>query len=473
MPDAPIIGFVTNVAITSATVAFTPGYNGGSAVYFYTAYIFGDYTNLPVGTSTDADSTSVNVSGLIPGTTYQFIVVATNGVGNSEPSAPSNAITTFESDGTMVFFTDNTSVMVHDTIIDGQKIAYEKRKSVAEILSVSISYKVTQIKGFANATNLISLELDGATGTRGLIRESALETIGDRAFLGCIMLDTINIPRNVKYIGQSAFQGCTRLINILWTDPAGLETLGSHAFDTQITSPGTVRYYKTQGPFSLPSALNPKNHLSVYSSKYTVLFNPNPVCFNKGTEILCLNKVGEEEYILVENLKKGDLVKSYKHGYRKIDLILNNTMTNTPSNWRACMYKMRKTETNGLTKDLIVTGGHAVLVDDLGELKDANDAGFGHNTPRIDGKHLLLSSVSKDFEKLENTNVYAWYHFTLECEDDDDRRFGVWANGILTETPSKNQLIRRRRFPRSQPGGHASLAPQRKQQRRPHFSQHR
>jgi len=105
------------------------------------------------------------------------------------------------------------------------------------------------------------------------------------------------------------------------------------------------------------------------------------------------------------------------------------------------MYKMVKTVSNGLTKDLIVTGGHSILVDDLGELKEINDQMFGGNTPKIDGKYLLLSSVSPDFSKLENHYIYTWYHFTLENDGDDDRRFGVWANGILTETPSKNQLI--------------------------------
>ena len=46
-----------------------------------------------------------------------------------------------------------------------------------------------------------------------------------------------------------------------------------------------------------------------------------PICFNQGTKILCCNKNLKEEYISIENLKKGDLVKTYKHGYKKIDLI--------------------------------------------------------------------------------------------------------------------------------------------------------
>jgi hypothetical protein len=100
---------------------------------------------------------------------------------------------------------------------------------------------------------------------------------------------------------------------------------------------------------------------------------------------------------------------------------------------------MEKTEENGLIEDLIVTGGHAMLVDDLAEYKEENDKILGTNH-LIDDKYLLLCSVSNNFKKIENTNVYTYYHFILENNGNDDERFGVWANGILTETPSKNQF---------------------------------
>jgi hypothetical protein len=165
----------------------------------------------------------------------------------------------------------------------------------------------------------------------------------------------------------------------------------------------------------------------------------DPTCFNEGTKILCLNKNFEEEYIPIENLRKGDLVKSYKHGYRKIDLIGKNIMINNPEKFNECMYKMEKTEENGLIEDLIVTGGHSILVDDLGNFKEENDKIFGR-TIMIDDKYLLLSAVSNDFKKLENTDLYTYYHFILENNGNNDERFGVWANGILTETSSKKQF---------------------------------
>ena len=156
----------------------------------------------------------------------------------------------------------------------------------------------------------------------------------------------------------------------------------------------------------------------------------DPSCFNEGTKILCLNKNLDEEYILIENLRKGDLVKTYKHGYRKIDLIGKNPMINNPEKINECMYKMEKTE---------ITGGHSILVDDLNDCKEENDKIFGI-TPMIDDKYLLLSAVSKEFIKMEKTELYTYYHFILENNENDDERFGVWANGILTETPSKTQF---------------------------------
>jgi len=164
------------------------------------------------------------------------------------------------------------------------------------------------------------------------------------------------------------------------------------------------------------------------------------LCFNEGTKILCLNKDLEEEYIAIENLKKGDFVKSYKHGFRRIEMIGKNEMRNNPEKWGECMYKMEKNEEKEVFEELIVTGGHSILVDDLGEHKQMNDSRFGI-TPKIDDKYLLLSSVSTDFVKMDNYEKYTYYHFILENNGNDEERYGVWANGVLTETPSKSYFM--------------------------------
>jgi hypothetical protein len=57
--------------------------------------------------------------------------------------------------------------------------------------------------------------------------------------------------------------------------------------------------------------------------------------------------------------------------------------------------------------------------------------------PKIDNKYLLLAGISKEFEKVEDIEGFHYYHFILENNMDVNERFGVWANGILTELPSK------------------------------------
>lgn len=168
----------------------------------------------------------------------------------------------------------------------------------------------------------------------------------------------------------------------------------------------------------------------------------DPSCFNEGTKILYLNKKLAEEYILIENLRIGDLVKTYKHGYKKVELIGKNPMINNKDKFTHCMYKMEKTDENGLIEDLIVTGGHCILVDNLGNYEEETNKIFG-NTPMIEDKYLLLVGISNDFKQIEDSCIYTYYHFIVENDvnNDENMRFSVWANGVLTETPSKNQFM--------------------------------
>jgi Subtilase family/Fibronectin type III domain len=89
VPDAPTIGVAT-AGSAQATVTFSaPVSNGGSAITSYSA------TSLPdgkVGTCS-APCGSVVVTGLQNGTPYTFTVTASNKVGNSLPSTPSNVVT--------------------------------------------------------------------------------------------------------------------------------------------------------------------------------------------------------------------------------------------------------------------------------------------------------------------------------------------------------------------------------------------
>jgi len=169
----------------------------------------------------------------------------------------------------------------------------------------------------------------------------------------------------------------------------------------------------------------------------------SPLCFNQGSKILYLNKKMKDTYIAIENLKKGDFVKTFKHGYRKISKIIKGSFRNNPNNWNMCMYKMAKTESNGLLEDLIVTGGHSILVDNITKEQQAKYDEMGltdFSKITIDGKRLLLACVSEQFTPMPDNDMYTYYHLLLENNNDEEERFGIWANGILTETPNEKAL---------------------------------
>ena len=88
IPVVPTIGTATSISPTSATVAFTPGDNGGAPVTAYTA------TSSPGGITGSSTGSPITVSGLSENTSYTFTVTATNSVGTTAASSASNSITT-------------------------------------------------------------------------------------------------------------------------------------------------------------------------------------------------------------------------------------------------------------------------------------------------------------------------------------------------------------------------------------------
>jgi hypothetical protein len=222
----------------------------------------------------------------------------------------------------------------------------------------------------------------------------------------------------------------------------------STAVDTEYGASGWLIYYDNATSTTLFQYKNASNTwVSVPSSATTfsiteVLDNSpqnNVPCFNQGTKILCL--VNEkEENVEVENLKKGDMVKTYLHGYKKIKQIGVNRFVNEPSTYRKCMYVMKKEKNAELLEDLIVTGDHSILVDRVSGQERMEMRRRWAREERIGPKKLVMSSVSKEFEKREDTNEYTYYHFCVEDEEKQNMKFGVWSNGVLSEIPSAQQF---------------------------------
>jgi hypothetical protein len=87
-PAAPIVGTAVATGATTATLQFTPQYDGGSPITSY------DVVSVPAdGTGTGLTS-PITITSLTTGTDYVFVITATNAEGTSVPSDPSNSVTT-------------------------------------------------------------------------------------------------------------------------------------------------------------------------------------------------------------------------------------------------------------------------------------------------------------------------------------------------------------------------------------------
>jgi hypothetical protein len=90
VPDAPT-GASAQGGDSQATITFTPpDSDGGDEILYYTV------TSSPGGLTASSGVPSITIGGLTNGVAYTFTVSATNGVGTSLESSPSNAVTPAE-----------------------------------------------------------------------------------------------------------------------------------------------------------------------------------------------------------------------------------------------------------------------------------------------------------------------------------------------------------------------------------------
>ena len=163
---------------------------------------------------------------------------------------------------------------------------------------------------------------------------------------------------------------------------------------------------------------------------------PSPAsCFNSDTVICCLIN-GQEVNVPITEMKTGMLVKSYKYGYRRVKLIGKNDMINDITKPENCMYvkykEAERPEMSRMTNDLTVTGAHYMLLDNQ----------VGKLNYKLDGKFMVQACFLPDFHQVNNNETYTYYHLILENDGDKNKRYGIYANGLLTETPTEEQFLK-------------------------------
>lgn len=166
----------------------------------------------------------------------------------------------------------------------------------------------------------------------------------------------------------------------------------------------------------------------------------NPPCFGENTQILC--KVGEEEkYVLITDLKKESLVKTLHSGFVAIDMIGKSKIDNLGTNERVKhrLYNLSMDKYPELTQDLILTGCHSILTDELTDEQRAKTVELMEHIYVTDGKYRLLTCLDDRAVPLVDEREFAIYHIALENEDYYGN-YGVYANGLLVETCSQRYM---------------------------------
>jgi surface protein len=194
-------------------------------------------------------------------------------------------------------------------------------------------------------------------------------------------------------------------------------------------------YYSASGVDSYNTLVN--------SYGWTINANraPPPICFLEGSTLLSFIN-GKEEYVPIENIRNGTLVKTYLHGYVPVHIIGHSKIYNSGDKLRGKnrLYRLTKDSYPDLTDDLIITGCHSLLVDKLSEKQKSDIIDELGRLMITDGKYRLMAIYDERAETYEDEGLFNIWHLALE-HDDERMNYGVYANGgLLVETTSQRML---------------------------------
>ena len=249
------------------------------------------------------------------------------------------------------------------------------------------------------------ISIDDSTGRYGQLYGKTI--VGSSNF----SIDPTSVINGLTTVGQSKVYN--NISNgFTFSNTSGSQTVGDKSYNWNITS----------------------NNLTI-----TLM---GIICYNKDTTVL--TKIHDiEQYIKIQDLMPGNLIKTYKHGFKPLKYLLNTSVM-TLDNELNSMYVIKKDSTNNLNSDLIVSGGHYVLVDDIDKSIIEKRPKFYKNTIKIDDKKCMLVCDSKEAQRLEENKLYEIYHIILEGENE---RYGIYVNGgFLSESTSEKVLRKFKNF---------------------------
>jgi hypothetical protein len=168
---------------------------------------------------------------------------------------------------------------------------------------------------------------------------------------------------------------------------------------------------------------------------------PGPPCFKEDTKILVL-KNSSEQFVPVQELRRGDLVKTLCNGFVPIHLIGKKDIVHTSDGPREKnkLYKCTQENYPEVVEDLVITGCHSILVDEFVNDKQREDTmdvlGKIYVT---DSKYRLPTCLDERASIYEKDGTFTIYHIALDNESYYSN-YGIFANGLLVESCSIRYL---------------------------------
>ncbi len=377
-------------------------YQNTNVFNLYDVYVIGPSTIPP----TDAGSPLVSVAFGNTVTSLGDNCFSTNYTSLTTVTFESGSVINSFGNNCFLDCTSLTTIVIPNTVLS---LGSDCFLNCTNLTSITISSGVTSLTSgcFGSCSSLTTIEIP-----------NGVTSLGASCFYYCTSLTTITIPSSVTSLGDECFNTCTGLVNITYANPSAINSLGTLLFTS--TPVATVNFYLTP---SVPDPATGVYNTSLYTTSSSFNYYSGASCYNEGTLILVF-KDNLEQYVKIEDLRPGDLVKTYSHGYKPVELIGKNNIINISNDPLKSIYKI---------DDLYITGGHYISIDNIGGKCYTKEM-------LIDDKYFILACEHEKATQIIDNNIYTIYHLVLSGENE---RYGIYVgNGILSETTTKKNFLK-------------------------------
>ena len=162
-----------------------------------------------------------------------------------------------------------------------------------------------------------------------------------------------------------------------------------------------------------------------------------PVCFKEDSKILT-----DKGYKLIQDLRKGDLVKTLKHDFVPINMIGKSEINNPSLKERIKdqLYKCSNEQFPEVFEPLIITGCHSILITNCVTPKQIEQTKEVLGGIYItDDKFRYPACIDERTTVYEVAGKFTIYHIALD-HDNYRMNYGIYANGLLVESISQRGL---------------------------------